>query len=64
MNKIYNLKKIQLICPNCKYEFPYNKNSLDKRIKYIGQLIFEKAQLIAKLKKFLIILEMIMKLKK
>lgn len=50
-NKVYTPKKVQLICPNCKYEFSYNKSALDKRINYLGQLIFEKMSLISKLKK-------------
>lgn len=46
----YKLKNVQLICPKCKHEFPYNKNALDKRINYIGQIINEKMILIDKLK--------------
>lgn len=46
---VYNLKNVQLTCPNCKYEFPYNKGALDKKINYLGQLIFEKNSLIRKL---------------
>lgn len=48
---VYMLKNVQLTCPNCKYEFPYNKNSLDKKINKIGQIIHEKDNLIKKLKK-------------
>ena len=48
---VYTLKRVQLICPNCKHEFPYNKIALDKRINLIGQLIFEKGKLIKKIKK-------------
>lgn len=32
----YKLKKVQITCPNCKYEFPYNKQALEKRINQIG----------------------------
>lgn len=32
----YELKKVQITCPNCKYEFPYNKNMLEKKINQIG----------------------------
>lgn len=32
----YELKKVQITCPNCKYEFPYNKQALEKRINQIG----------------------------
>ena len=46
----YKLKNVQLICPKCKHEFPYNKDALDKRINYIGQIINEKMILINKLK--------------
>ena len=32
----YKLEKVQITCPNCRYEFPYNKQALDKKIKKIG----------------------------
>ena len=32
----YELKKVQITCPNCKYEFPYNKNMLEKKINQLG----------------------------
>ena len=48
---VYTLKNVQLVCPNCKYEFPYNKNALDKKINKLGQLIHEKTILIKKIKK-------------
>ena len=32
----YEFKKVQITCPNCKYEFPYNKQALEKRINQIG----------------------------
>lgn len=37
----YELKKVQITCPNCKYEFPYNKNALDKKITLLGKRIQE-----------------------
>lgn len=48
---VYMLKNVQLTCPNCKYEFPYNKHSLDKKINKIGQIIHENTKLINKIKK-------------
>ena len=48
---VYTPRNVQLICPNCKHEFPYNKNALDKKINKIGQLIHEKVKLINKIKK-------------
>lgn len=33
----YELKKVQITCPNCKYEFPYNKRALENKIKVLGQ---------------------------
>lgn len=50
-SRVYTLRNAQLTCPNCKYEFPYNKNSLDKKINKLGQMIFEKNKLIKKIEK-------------
>lgn len=47
---VYILRNAQLTCPNCKYEFPYNKNALDKKINKIGQIIHDNAKLITKIK--------------
>ena len=33
----YELKRVQITCPNCKHEFPYNKKALETRIKQLGQ---------------------------
>lgn len=48
---VYTLRNVQLICPKCKYEFPYNKNALDKKINKVGQMIFERNNLIKKIEK-------------
>ena len=32
----YDLKKVQITCPNCQYEFPYNKEYLEKKIQQLG----------------------------
>lgn len=37
----YELKKVQITCPNCKYEFPYNKAALQKKINQLGNKIQE-----------------------
>lgn len=47
----YTLDKVQITCPNCKYEFPYNKRALENRIKAVGQTIFEKRNELAKISK-------------
>lgn len=49
--EIYNLKRVQITCPNCKYEFPYNKESLDKKINNIGNEIQRLSKLINKIEK-------------
>lgn len=46
---VFDVKNIQITCPNCKYEFPYNKRALDKKINNIGLKIFENAKLIKKI---------------
>lgn len=38
---MYTLKRVQVTCPNCKFEFPYNKAALEKKIKYLGHRIDE-----------------------
>lgn len=48
---VYTLRNVQLVCPNCKYEFPYNKSALDKKINKLGDLIHKNAKLIKTLKK-------------
>ena len=48
---VYTLRNVQLVCPNCKYEFPYNKSALDKKINKLGELIYKNAKLIKTLKK-------------
>lgn len=47
----YVLKKVQITCPNCKYEFPYNKQALEKKIHVLGNKISELQKLISALKK-------------
>lgn len=47
----YILKKVQVTCPNCKYEFPYNKQALEKKINFIGNKINELNKLVQSLKK-------------
>ena len=47
---MYELKKVQITCPNCKHEFPYNKVALDKKIHMLGQKINELNRLKQKLK--------------
>lgn len=37
----YELKRVQITCPRCKHEFPYNKNALDKKIALNGKRIDE-----------------------
>lgn len=37
----YELKRVQITCPNCKYEFPYDKNALDKKIALLGKRMQE-----------------------
>lgn len=41
MSKVefYTPKKIQITCPSCHYEFPYNRDALNKRIDGLGQAI-------------------------
>ena len=48
---VYTLKRVQITCPNCHYEFAYNKQSLDKKIKNLGQKITELNILIGKINK-------------
>lgn len=47
----YELKKVQITCPNCKYEFPYNKNMLEKKINQIGNDIQKITKTINHIKK-------------
>ena len=47
----YELKKVQITCPNCKHEFPYNKQALEKRINQIGWDINNLNKRIKKVKK-------------
>lgn len=48
---VYTLKKVQITCPQCKHEFPYNKASLDKKIAWVGKRINEYNKLISSLSK-------------
>ena len=47
----YTLNRVQITCPQCKFEFPYNKRALENRIKAVGQTIFEKRNELAKINK-------------
>ena len=49
--KVYELKNVQVTCPNCKYEFQYNKQAMDKKINLLGNKINEINNLIKKSKK-------------
>lgn len=35
----YTLNRVQITCPNCKYEFPYNKQTLQQKIDFLGHKI-------------------------
>ena len=35
----YTLNRVQITCPNCKYEFPYNKQALQQKIDFLGHKI-------------------------
>lgn len=48
---MYTLKRVQITCPNCKFEFPYNKAALENKIKFIGKRIQELNKKIAMLNK-------------
>ena len=48
---MYALKRVQITCPSCKYEFPYNKAALEDKIKFIGQRIYDLNKKIAMLNK-------------
>lgn len=48
---MYELKKVQITCPNCKYEFPYNKAALDNKIRLLGKEIHQLDILMQKLNK-------------
>ena len=48
---VYTLKRVQITCPNCHYEFAYNKQALDKKIANLGQKIIELNILIGKINK-------------
>lgn len=38
-SKIKQVRKVQLTCPKCKYEFPFNLGDLDTRKQEVGQAI-------------------------
>ena len=48
---VYTLKNVQISCPNCHYEFAYNKQALDRKIANLGQKIIELDILIGKINK-------------
>lgn len=50
-HNVYTLKRVQITCPNCHYEFAYNKQALDKKIANLGQKIIELNILIGKINK-------------